>query len=157
MTRRHYEGTQVSESKSLLDIEYMLRRHGVETVRWTSGTDIIRIEFAWPWDGDKSRTLSFRIDLLIPLKGQDGWELAATRREAERRRLLRVLLNHIKAKLVGVEDGLVEMEREFLPYLIAAGNRTVGDVAAERLALGEIPTTALLLEAGGGRARRGDS
>jgi len=116
--RRHYEGTVVAESKSLLDIEYLLRLHGVQTVRWTTGVDLIRIEFAWPYQG---QDLAFRIDLAVPAKDRAGYDLMGQKRDQERRRLLRVLLNHIKAKLVAVEDGLVDLEREFLPYLIGKG------------------------------------
>jgi hypothetical protein len=141
--RRHYEGTVVPESKSLLDIEYLLRLHGVKTVRWTTAEDLIRIEFAWPYQGQE---LAFRIDLVVPTKDRDGYNLVGTKRDQERRRLLRVLLNHIKAKLVAVEDGLVDMEREFLPYLIAEGNQTLGEMVSEQLATGHVPQGRPLLE-----------
>jgi hypothetical protein len=143
--RRHYEGTQVPESKSLLDIEFMLRRHGVEAVRWTSTPDVFRIEFTWPYRGD---SLAFRIDLKIPAQDNQGHNLPIAKRDQERRRMLRVLLNHVKAKLVAVEEGLVDMEQEFLPYLIGPGNRTVGEIAGEQLATGQMPAVFPLLEAG---------
>lgn len=142
-TRRHYEGTAVPESKSLLDIEFLLRRHDVEAVRWTSTPDIFRIEFTWPYRGD---SLAFRIDLKIPLKDAQNYELPVNKRDQERRRMLRVLLNHIKAKLVAVEEGLVDMEQEFLPYLIAEGGQTVGEMASEQLATGHVPKSMPLLE-----------
>jgi hypothetical protein len=141
--RRHYEGTVVAESKSLLDIEYLLRLHGVQTVRWTTGVDLIRIEFAWPYQG---QDLAFRIDLAVPAKDGAGYDLVGQKRDQERRRLLRVLLNHIKAKLVAVEDGLVDLEREFLPYLIGKGGQTMGEVLTEHLKAGNLPETYPLLE-----------
>jgi len=141
--RRHYEGTAVPESKSLLDIEFLLRRHDVEAVRWTSTPDVFRIEFTWPYRGD---SLAFRIDLRIPLKDKYGQSFSANKRDQERRRMLRVLLNHIKAKLVAVEEGLVDMAQEFLPYLIAEGGQTVGEMATEQLATGHVPKTVPLLE-----------
>ncbi len=125
MTRRAYAGTEVSESKSLLDIEYQLRRHGVETVRWTNTSSMVRIEFIWPWN---NLSLPFRIDLSLRI--EQGNE---RQREQERRRMLRVLLNHLKAKLLAVEEGIVDMEREFLPYLLGAGGRTAGDEASAQL------------------------
>ena len=124
--RRHYEGTVVPESKTLTEIDQLLRRHKVNTVRWTTAVDMTRIEFSWAFEG---QDLAYRIDLNIPVKDQYGSSLSERGREQERRRLLRVLLNHIKAKLVAVEEELSEMEREFLPYLIVAGGATFGDVA----------------------------
>ncbi len=62
---------------------------------------------------------------------------------------MRVLLYHVKAKLVAVEDGLVDLEREFLPYLITAGG-TAGDellVEMKAAALEErLPAVKLLPE-----------
>jgi len=143
MTTRHYQGTVVPESKSLLDIEYLLRLHGVQTVRWTTGVDLIRIEFAWPYQGQE---LAFRIDLAVPAKDRDGYGLTGAKRDQERRRLLRVLVNHIKAKLVAVEDGLIDLEREFLAYMIGQGNQTMGERLTEQLASGHLPETYPLLE-----------
>jgi len=143
--RRHYENTVVPESKSLLDIEYLLRLHGVQTVRWTTGVDLIRIEFTWPY---QNGSLGFRIDLNIPLKDRTGHDIPLNKRDQERRRLLRVLLNHIKAKLVAIEDGLVDMAQEFLPYLIGADDQTVGEIMKAELASGHLPKTVPLLEAG---------
>ena len=127
--RRHYEGTTVSETSSLTEIDSILRRHGVKTTRWTNATDWLRLEFTWQW---KDQPLSFRIDLDIPTV-LDGYSLTSAKREAERRRRLRVLLNHIKAKLIAVEDGLIEMEQEFLPYLLMAGDQTVGEMVKEQM------------------------
>lgn len=145
VTRRHYERTSVPESQSLLDIERLLRRHGVKTVRWTTSEAMIRIEFVWPYSGVN---LGFRIDIAVPVKDQDGHLLAGNRREQERRRLLRVLLNHIKAKLVAVEDGLVDMAQEFLPYMIGPGGQTIGERVAEEMARaaeeGRLPNVRLL-------------
>jgi hypothetical protein len=115
--QKHYATTTVSESRSRMEIDDLLQRHGVETIRWTVRPELLRIEFVWEWKG---MTLPFRIDLPV----EDA---------AERRRLLRVLVYHIKAKLVAVEDGLVELEQEFLPYLIGPSNATVGETVEREL------------------------
>ncbi len=142
--RRHYEGTAVSEGESLSEIEVLLRRHKVDATRWTNTMGVIRLEFSWPYQGS---SLAFRVDLAIP-RSLDGYTLTPKQREQERRRRLRVLLNHIKAKLVAVEDGLVDMEQEFLPYLLGPGDRTMGDLATEQiragLAAGAMPEVRLL-------------
>ena len=142
---RHYQQTKVPESQSLLDIESLLRRHGIDTVRWTTGPYLICIEFLWPYGGQK---IGFRLDVKVPSKDVDGFTLIDAIRDQERRRLLRVLLNHVKAKLVAVEDGLVDLLQEFLPYLITAGGRTAGEVAAEELVCalqdGRLPDVRLL-------------
>lgn len=141
--RRHYEGTVVPESKSMLDIETLLRRHGVEAIRWTSASDTFRIEFAWPYHG---QDLAFRIDLNIPRCDEAGRPLPEDKRNQERRRILRVLLNHVKAKLVAVEEGLIDMAQEFMPYLIGPSNRTLGEVVGQELAAGHAPQAYPLLE-----------
>ena len=147
MTRRHYESTVVPESKSLLDIEYLLRLHKVDAVRWTTSAALIRIEFAWPYHGTN---LSFRMDLAIHTQDVDGMRMTVREIEQERRRQLRVLLNHIKAKLVAVEEGLVDLEQEFLPYMLGPGGRTVGAVAKEELQAalrdGRMPDVKALVE-----------
>ena len=149
MKRRHYDGTTVSEASSLLDIERLLRQHGVQTIRWTSGPDALLIEFTWPY---QSTELGFRMNLNIPTE-LDGYELTPPQREKERRRRLRVLLNHVKAKLIAVEEGLVTLEQEFLPYLIGPGGQTLGEVAAVQITSaiksGEMPQVKLLPEGRG--------
>lgn len=143
--RRHYESTKVSETQSLLDVEDLLRLHGIKTVRWTTSSDLLRIEFLWP---HKGRELGFRIDVKVPAKDSRGVLLRGERRDQERRRMMRVVLNHLKAKLVAVEDGLVDFTQEFLPYLIVAGNRTAGEAMAEEIAgalkSGTLPEVRLL-------------
>ena len=135
--RKVYESTTVPESKSLLEIEFMLRRHGVDQVRWTSGASQIRIEFLWPYGGTE---LGFRIDLKIPALDSQ------VKKEQERRRQLRVLMNHIKAKLVAVDEGLVDLEQEFLAYMLTPGGETVGEMAKEVMATGDMGGLVLLPE-----------
>lgn len=143
-TRRHYSETSVPESKSLAEIETLLRRHKVKATRWTNMSDLVRLEFTWDWEG---HGLSFRIDLAIP-EILDGYKLQGSNRDQERRRRLRILFNHIKAKLVAVEEGLVEMQREFLPYLLSEGGETAGDIAMVQLQglreLGQVPSMKLI-------------
>lgn len=146
--RRAYEDTEVSETKSLFEIEKLLKQNKVLTTRWTSAPSLVRLEFTWPY-GDAE--LSFRIDMVPPTTTPDGkWKLRSDQVEQEKKRLLRVLFYHIKAKLTAVEAGLVEMEREFLPYLLTQGNKTAGDVALgelkEALLVGRIPHVNLLPE-----------
>ncbi len=129
------------------EIEQLLRQHKASGTRWTHTADLIRFEFTWPYEVVE---LGFRIDLHIPARTQDKrWALSERDREKESRRLMRVLLYHVKAKLVAVEDGLVDLEREFLPYLITAGG-TAGDellVEMKAAALEErLPAVKLLPE-----------
>jgi len=143
--RRHYEDTDVPESKSQQDTQTLLRQHGVTMVRWTTTANLIRLEFSWPY---RDHELGFRLDLHVPAKDAAGNLLEPDRREQEARRLYRVLLYHVKAKLIAVEEGLVPLEQEFLPYLIGEGDRTMGDVVREQLAAGALANARPLLESG---------
>lgn len=127
-TKGRYGKTKISEGQTLHEIESLLERHGVTTIRTTRQAGLMRIEFAWPWKG---MTLPFRIDL--NLTRNDAKFAYQDQRDQERRRLMRVMLYHIEAKLLAVEEGLVDMEEEFLPYLLGPGGQTAGDEARVQL------------------------
>ena len=45
--------------------------------------------------------------------------------DREKRQRLRALYWYLKAKIGAIQFGLVDLEREFLPYLITASGKTV--------------------------------
>lgn len=117
-----YRQTQVSPYKSQEYIERLLRKHGVDGVRWTSLTGEASLEFRLP-RGDSSIGFHVGIEYI---------------HESSRAQYMRALYWYIKAKLEAIEFGLVDFEKEFLPFLIIGPNRTVGDEVVERLAQGTI-------------------
>lgn len=114
--------TQVSTSRT--EIEKLVTRFGA--ARFMIATDS---EF-------HSATVQFfakerMIRLTLPLREKNGKRVS----EAEERRRWRSLSLLLKAKLVAIEDGLVEFEQEFLPNIVMADGATVYERTRSDLAL----------------------
>ncbi len=116
MTNTAYKQTTVSASKSRDDIEKLLAKVGVVGFRWGSNLQNAEetIEAALDWKG---RRVGFR----ITVKYDD---------EKHRRQVMRALYWYMKSKIEAIEFGLVELEREFLPYLLTNTGKTVADMLA---------------------------
>ena len=124
--RRYAEETTVPVDRTKAEIERTLQRYGA------SG-------FFSGWDTDPPRaSIGFRIDgrmvrmqVVVP-----GSTQRRTEQQVERahRRVWRVLLLVVKAKLEAVECGLSTVEREFMADIVMADGRTIGDWAAPEIA-----------------------
>lgn len=129
MPGRAYQQTRVSPYRSQEVVEKLLRKHGVDGVRWTSLTGTVGLEFRLPTEHGPvgfSISIEYGADKLRP-------------------QYMRALYWYIKAKLEAIEFGLVDFEREFLPFLITGPDRTLGDEIVERLADGRLISDVPLL------------
>lgn len=117
------EGTRVAVKSSRDEIEKLVTRFGASrfmvAIDTDSGTAAIQF-FA------KERMI--RLVLSLTEKGKKV-------SEAEERRRWRSLALLLKAKLVAVEDGLVEFEEEFLPHVVLHNGETVYQRTRSDLAL----------------------
>ena len=132
--RKAFGGTEVPAARSQQQIEDLLRKHDVEAIRWTMLGERIVLEFKLP---DGSFALSVRYDV-----GD------ARTDDARRRQVLRALAWHLKAKFDAIDFGLEDVMRAFMPYLITAPNRTLGDDVVEAVEQRRLGAEIPLLPAG---------
>lgn len=112
------EGTRVSVNSSRQEIETTLKRFGAT-------------KFVTSVDDDTGRaTVQFfargrwvRLILELRVANRKGQKERVS--EPEERRLWRSLVALVKAKMIAVDDGLVEFEEEFLPHVVMADGATV--------------------------------
>jgi hypothetical protein len=118
MTRRKaFSGTTLSEGQSRDAIERILEAHDVEAIRWTILAERIIIEFKHP-EGSFAVAAPF--------------DMADARDEKQQRRqVLRALHWYLKAKFDGIDFGIEDVLKAFMPYLITAPNRVLIDDVRE--------------------------
>lgn len=147
------ENTVVTESKSKIEIDEMLRKWKAASV--AIGEDqnagiVVFVVNEW----------HVRFRCPMPTAEQAAKGAKSARRhyptdaqkaewlDQERRRRWRALLLTIKAKLVSVENGIEKFEEAFLAHIVIAGGLTVGQKALPELAQiyksGTMPTGGLL-------------
>lgn len=107
-----YAGTTVSPSKSRENIEKLLVRIDAKGFRWAStvgypGQEVLEAIINW-----NERDLAFRLEVRFD-------------HEKHRAQLMRALYWYLKTKVEAVQLGLVDLEREFLPYLLTKSGRTI--------------------------------
>lgn len=128
-----YANTQVTPGRSKEQIEALLIGVGAKGFRWSSeiglpGKETIEAVLEW-----NEREIGFRLAVSF----ED---------EREKKRRLRALYWYLKAKIEAIHFGLVDLEQEFLPYLITPSGRTMYDelggpemkLLPERVAEGEL-------------------
>ena len=144
------KNTTVSEAKSRMDIEQVIRKYGASQFvsGFTEDAAMIgftlngwQVRFILPLDVEpETRTPTGRC------RKPDAVEKA---RDQERRRRWRALFLVIKAKLEVVETGISSFEEEFLAHIVIDGNRTVkGEVLPKLRQLYETGDLPPLLTAG---------
>lgn len=111
-----YRQTTVSAAKSRDGIDRLLEKVGVVGFRWATELDKGRetLEALLEVDGKK---LGFRLSV--------DYEDERTRRQ-----VMRALYWYLKSKIEAVECGLVDLEEEFLPYLLTKSGQTVAEMLA---------------------------
>ena len=128
MTLKSYKATQVSVAKSREGIDKLLEKIGAVSFRWSSEVELGRetLEALLKVDG---RKLGFRLTV----------DYAD---EKERKQMMRALYWYLKAKVEAIEFGLVDLEREFLPYLLTSSGQTVAETLAgdKRFEVLQLPT-----------------
>lgn len=122
------EGTQVSRSASLAEIERTLDRYGAKAFMYGSSETEAVVMF-----DAKGLRLKFRLTLpnvekfrLTPTKQRRTDEVARQKRDEEVRRMWRALLLVIKAKLESVESGIESFEEAFASQILLTNGQTVG-------------------------------
>jgi len=112
-----YINTSVAPGKTKDDIEHLLQRVGADAFRWSSMAGHETLEASLEWGG---RRVAFRLSIDY----ED---------DRQRKQKLRALFWYLKAKIEAIQFGLVDLEHEFLPYLLTASGRTVfEDLPAEQ-------------------------
>lgn len=118
---KYAANTKVSVAQSRTEIERILNRYGIEEFFFATSVRGDGIGFSY-----KSRTIKFGIplpkrnDFKPTQSGEQDWK-------REVRRLYRVLVIALKAKLELVDAGLTTFEDEFLAQTCLTGGQTVGE------------------------------
>lgn len=138
--RKYAERTQVAISRTREEIARLLTQWGCSGLQWTDDFKVGRAMLQFTWEHDDVQYLA-RFVITVPsedkLRAQarhavSGRFLPARFTQLQRdagRREHRVLFNWIKAALNAVEEGIIEAERIFLPFLVGKDGRTIADVA----------------------------
>jgi hypothetical protein len=125
--KKSYQGTTVNWSKSQVQITQLLNKWGVFESRFTNLADKFALEFRiteskkLPLGIGVEKGVTVRI--VVPFLNLSD----PKKREAELSRLHRILLYHLKAKFVAIENGVTEFMEEFMPHLVVmdkGGNST---------------------------------
>ena len=111
---KSYADTNVSPGRTKEQIESLLLKVDATGFCWstqlpTSAPGYERLEAALDWN---DKQIAFRLEV-------------AYDDERQKRQRLRALYWYLKAKIEAIQFGLVDLEREFLPYLITASGKTV--------------------------------
>ena len=104
-----YINTNVSAGQTKEQIERLLLQVGAVGFRWSSyqGRDTLEAGLEL-----EARRIAFRLSVEY-----DG--------DKQRKQRLRALYWYLKAKVEAIQFGIVDLEQEFLPYLLTASGRTV--------------------------------
>lgn len=127
---RYAEGTTVPVAKTQAEIEQTLKRYGATAFARMEEGPAAMIGF-------KMQGYAVRMSLVLPAEDDRRFTRTARGRPRtaaqtaqahaqELRRVWRVLLLRLKAKLEAIDDG-VPFAEEFLPYLCLPSGQTVGD------------------------------
>ena len=108
---RSYSNTSVTPGATKEQVDKLLAKIGAVGFRWSSMANRETLEAFLEWNGKK---IGFRLHVDY----ED---------ERERKQRLRALYWYLKAKVEAIQFGLVDLEREFLPYLLTASGQTVYD------------------------------
>lgn len=148
-------GTKVGEDRSRSEIEKMLQRFGADEFGYVARRDEAIIGFMYQ---------GLRIQMSVPLPDRQDVHFTRTavgkqRAESvaladwqkEVRRRWRALCLVVKALLVGVEDGVLDFQEAFMPYIVMGDGLTIYRHAlphiAKALVAGEMPSSLKQLEA----------
>ncbi len=122
MSLKSYANTSVSAGRTKEAIEELLHRVGALGFQWDSGIPLLKasenacgfeqVSALIEWHG---RRMGFRLRIEYANSDQ------------ERRQRLRALYWYLKAKIEAIEFGIVDLEQEFMPYMLAASGRTLYD------------------------------
>jgi hypothetical protein len=134
---QYAQGTDVSVGRSIGELERLVAKHGATGFGY--GTDdvegysqvvfriddrLIRFRVTKPNPGEFTRTPTGR-----PRSAADARRFATD----EERRLWRALVLVIKALLVAVADGVIDLSEAFMPYMLLANGQTIAEWTGPQL------------------------
>lgn len=118
---KSYAHTSVGAGRTKEQIESLLKKVGAVGFRWDSELPEMRasenacgfeqLSAMIRWHG---RNLAFRLRIEYV-------------EERQQRQNLRALYWYLKAKIEAIEFGIVDLEQEFMPYMLAASGQTLYD------------------------------
>jgi len=121
MSLRSYANTTVGAGRSKEQIELLLKKVGAIGFNWVShipfkedgegieGLEQLNAMLRW-----QSRKVSLRLSI--------RWVT-----DKQQRQNLRALYWYLKAKIEAIEFGIVDLEQEFMPYMLAPSGQTLYD------------------------------
>lgn len=134
-----YEGTEVPVSRSQEEIRRMIRAH--------VGTGISFVSQP-PKEGFEAlvtlNEIGYHIRVMATAK-----EVSPRARDAEERRVWRVLHWHLKAMFVAADSGVIAVEDIIMPYIVTPDGRTIAEHVKPRMDEMRNMTHDKLLTAGG--------
>jgi hypothetical protein len=134
MSSRYAESTEVPIDRSRGEIEAIVTKHGASS-------------YVYGWQGDNAvitfemSDRRYRFQVPLPDRSAPEFRFTESRRTPRKpeqvtalwtqacRARWRALALIIKAKFVAVEDGIVTLEEEFLPYTVLPNGQTVSEMA----------------------------
>lgn len=139
------KGTSVPKEQTAGQIVAMLRKQGATQTMMFDGDTGMGV--AWSAEG-----ATYRVSIPKPLPKKDRYGKieppAATAKEEDRR--WRSMFLYVKAKLVAIEEGLVEYKQAFLSEIVNASGVTLWEASKQQLESGRIPSALALPMPGGG-------
>lgn len=149
MAGQYAKDTEVSTDRSLAEIRTTLRRYdpdyefafgekkGVAIIEFTLRGRQVRFMLALPQPDEPRFTKT-------PTRRDRSPAAAREEHEKAVRRIYRVFVLVVKAKLEAVESGLTEFQTEFMAQLVLPGGMTVGDAVNDRITeayeTGQVPS-----------------
>ena len=145
------QGTTVAISKTLGEIQRELQKRGVVDFGYMTTLEASGFMF-------RQKGVPFKFTIAMPDRkafdrtptGQLRTESSAQQFwEDECKRKWRSLLLVIKAKLVAIDEGIVEFNDEFLAYAVLSDGRTAGEVFHDAVEQAALDCKPLVLSLGG--------
>jgi hypothetical protein len=132
---KYAKTTSVSVDRSKAELEWLLSRYGATEFAYATNQKKAMIGFVM--NGRK-------VQMSLPLPDPNRFARSESGRERSKeqamqhweqacRSLWRSLVLIVKAKLEGIEAGIVSMDEEFLAYTALPNGRTIGDVLAPQI------------------------
>lgn len=134
MAGNYAKGTSVSVERSMNELRRMLRRYGADAFGHTEqampdGREVIQIAF---------RYSGWNVRFRLPMPSREPYRYTATGRERDNsaiekdwerecRRMWRAMVLVVKAKLEGVESGILTFQEAFLGDFVTPGGVTVSE------------------------------
>lgn len=116
--KKSYQGTKVNWAKSQTQIVKELNHRDIFESRFTNLEDKFVLEFRVKETKKLilgiGQAKGITVRIVVPFQSSPD----PKKRESELNRLHRILLNHIKAKFVAIENGVTEFMEEFMPHLV---------------------------------------